>query len=193
MSNLRAFIAVPLPLDAVQAIRHFVDAHEAALTLAVEARYVPAANLHVTMRFLGDTPEELRYAIRDVLANAAQGTEPLSVRFSGLGAFPNIQRARVLWVGFDEATGALLRMQRAIESGLLDLGLDPEDKPFRAHITVARVKSTRNVGDLSRLIETARDAEIGTFTLDEVALFESRLRDDGPVYRPLERCPLGMR
>ncbi|MBI3073734.1 MAG: RNA 2',3'-cyclic phosphodiesterase [Deltaproteobacteria bacterium] len=190
MSALRAFIAVPLPLDAIQVIRRFIQAHEADLTRVVEARFVPATNLHVTMRFLGDTAPELRFAIRDVLAAAAREIRPLAVRIAGFGAFPNVQRARVLWVGFDEPTGALERMQRAIENGLVDLGFDAEDKPFRAHITIARVKSTRNVGELSRFVETHRDEEIGATTLSEVALFESRLRDDGPIYRALERCPL---
>lgn len=192
MSNTRAFIAVPLPLDAVQAIHRFVAAHEGELNRVAHARFVPAAHYHVTLRFLGDTPVELRYAIRDVLAGAAGEARPFSIRIVGIGAFPNVQRARVLWVGFDEPTGALSRMQRVIEDGLLALGLDPEDKPFRTHITVARIKSTRNVGDLSRLIESYRDAEIVSSTLSEVVLYESRMRDDGPIYSPLERCAFGM-
>lgn len=189
MPDMRAFIAIPFQLATVQAIQQFVRKQGAAIERGVQARFIPPQNIHLTIRFLGDVSEEFRFVIRDAIRRVADHCPAVEGRIVGLGAFPNASRARVIWVGLDETTGAIERVHKEIEAGLVDIGLDPEDRAFSPHVTIARVKATRHVGELTRVIDENREVAISPCALSEVVLYQSVLGEGGPRYEPLERCP----
>src|SRR5262249_34021672 len=135
--------------------------------------WVPAANLHVTLKFLGWTREEALEAIRDRVAKEASNFAPFEVRAKGLGAFPTATSPRVVWVGLDDGGGVLARLASGCEQWMSDLGFIKEERPFRPHVTIGRVKEGR--GSLADLIAKYADRDCGTSQIREVVLYQSKL------------------
>jgi len=166
---------------------------------AVQERFegVPGLNLtdphqaHVTMKFVGDRPEEDLPAIADAVerAVAAADTEPFEAEFGDLGVFPNPEYVRVVWLGVHGGSDRLTALHESIERELVDLGLDPEDHEFTPHVTLARMEHAGGK-ETVRAALSGSDPEAGRMTVSEVRLTESTLTDEGPVYETVERFPL---
>jgi RNA 2',3'-cyclic 3'-phosphodiesterase len=182
---VRTFVA----LNLASAVR---DAAHASLQPLVDralpVRWTDAAGLHLTLKFLGDIEgaeiERLDASLRAV----AQRHEPLTLQLGGLGAFPSLRRANIIWLGV-AAEPALMSLQRDTELALSRLGYAREQKPFRPHITVARARNGARPPDIERLIgthdwTTASPVE----TLD---VMRSHLDPRGARYEPLLRIRLG--
>lgn len=126
----RLFVAIDLPPE--------VKAIVAGLSRELSgARWVGGEELHLTLRFLGEVDADLFASIKTALAGVAGASFPLGLR--GVGHFPPGRHPRVLWVGM-ETTPPLLRLQRDIELALIGVGVEPDERPFSPHITVARLK-----------------------------------------------------
>jgi len=122
------------------------------------------------------------------VAACARGTGPLPARVRGLGGFPSLHRARVLWVGL-EAPG-LAELAGAIDHAVAPLGVEPERRPFAGHITVGRVGGTRGWHRVEALFDAHRDDVFGDCCFEAVTIYRSTLRPDGAVYTPLWQIPL---
>ncbi|MBM3321770.1 MAG: RNA 2',3'-cyclic phosphodiesterase [Candidatus Eisenbacteria bacterium] len=134
--RIRAFLALPLSEEQ----RAELDRKVAPLRVLGEpVRWVPAENLHVTLRFFGDIGNEGRARIEKRVRQAASGTAPFLFRLGAAGAFPNLRGARVLWVGVSEGEEALVSLAARVEDSIEGLGF-PREKRFHAHITVGRTK-----------------------------------------------------
>lgn len=186
---MRCFIAISLP-DALHA-------HLAALSRALRAeaacrafRFVADGNAHLTLRFLGDVEEDTLTHVRGALAVACRGRGALTLQVGGLGAFPGLQRPRVLWVGVDEPTGALAELQGVAEAAAVGAGLSPEPRPFASHLTLARLRERRTPPPLDEIAKRLVVAPFGAFVAQGVTLFRSELGAGVPVYRVLEEFPL---
>ena len=152
-------------------------------------RAVSAEQLHLTLRFLGDTDEGLVEGIKRVMASAVRGVEPFPLHFEGVGAFPNPRRARVVWIGLRGAE-PLVEMSRIIERGVVDLGFAPENRPFRPHATVARVKNLRRHERLASLLERWGDRSFSVMEVRSLELKRSQLTPHGPIYSTVHSTPL---
>jgi len=108
-------------------------------------------------------------------------TPPCDVIYGGLGAFPSKKHPKVIWFGCEEKTGTLLSLRKRIEGELLPLGFKAEERPFHPHVTLARVRSERNTGNLISLLEN-RMLEPRTVEIGEIQLMKSRLNPGGSVY-----------
>lgn len=181
---LRLFVAVDLPEESLDlaelAEAPFRERHP-------RGRWVPRANRHVTVKFLGSTYPRLIEWVHGTVAAAASAHEPVPTRLLGIGAFPSARRARVLWAGLDDREGGLARLAGALDDALAR-EFRPEKRAFTAHLTVARF-------DPPVPLEGLEDAELegDPFVVDHVVLFRSHLRRPAPVYEPLETFPLGTR
>lgn len=148
-------------------------------------RGVAPANWHLTLHFLGPT-DEVAY---DRVC-AAMDAAPLGSRFSvtveGVGAFPNPRRATVLWLGITRGAERLDELAATVEEAVAEAGLPPEERPFRPHLTVSRLRPHQ---DVTPLIERGGVGPVA-FGVGEVVLFRSHLQRGGPRYEPLERFPL---
>ena len=151
-------------------------------------RWARAEALHVTLRFLGATPEDRVSPLATALRRETAGIAPFPVRLGALAGFPDPRRPRVVFLGLDdEPAGALAALAAAAERAALAEGFAPETRPFHGHLTLGRRREQRR---LLRLPEDAR-AEAAPFVVDSVVLFRSQLSLAGPTYTPLERIALG--
>ena len=181
MITIRAFIAIDLPPDVKAALgRVAVTLGEGLPRGAV--RWVRPEQMHLTLAFLGDTPVEKLSAIHKAMDGVVARQQPFTLALDGVGCFPNRRRPRVVWVGLAAAgggeSGPLLALKAALDEALTPLGWPLEDKPFRAHLTLGRVKDERAVQG----IEWAADVPPLAAPVSAIHLIESQLRPDGPVY-----------
>ncbi len=194
MPGRRLFVAVALPEDAAEAVRSIVDEVRAEPLPegARDVRWVRLDGLHLTLRFLGPTAEErvapTVAAVRTV-ASAAAG--PIDLELGGAGTFPPQGRPRALWIGMAAGAEALTGLAAELNTALASAGWDRDDRPFRAHLTVARSDGvpagTLVAGRLARVMAERRIAA----RVDSIGLFES-VTGGGPArYVPVTSVPLG--
>lgn len=188
---MRLFTAVELP----EAVRNDLAAGAAPGIARIRgARAVPPDRMHVTVRFLGSVDPRLAARIRDDLRTAAAAVPAGTalVRFSWGERLP--RRIRVYWAGIDDAGGTLGRLETAVTRVLTPLGVPPESRPYRPHVTLARVRRERGARTPSLEAEasavTAGAWPAVEFAVRELVLFESRLRSDGAEYAAVARFPL---
>jgi RNA 2',3'-cyclic 3'-phosphodiesterase len=190
MSMLRAFIAVEIPAEIQQKIHRETSNLRKGIDSLV--RWVPPQNMHLTLKFLGDvSPNSLEF-IKQMLRTEAETIACFDIHLAGLGAFPNLKRPRVLYVGI-QAPAALDALARAIDSASRRLGYEPEERPFSAHLTLGRVRQNANAAEqmqIRRTIEGTQVDLLGTAKVDSVHLFKSDLNPGGSVYTRLYSAPL---
>jgi 2'-5' RNA ligase len=150
-------------------------------------RWVPRAQWHITLRFLGPVaaPDRFVAVLRHALAGLATGR----IALGDSGAFPTPARATVLWVGVHEGAEWLRGPAGAVERAAVGAGLAPEPRPFRPHLTLARIRTPRPIQPLLR--EIGSDPIGPAWTVDDVVLFESDTRADGAVHHPIHSFHLG--
>lgn len=183
---MRAFIALTLPTvlrDRLAGVQNRLRGTDAKVT------WVKPRAMHLTLRFLGDIDEDQAAMLAAVVrAEGARATEALELEIGGLGAFPNRNRPRVIWAGVAEHDG-LRAMAQRIETAARDAGVDPEDKPFRAHLTLGRVKALPP-GDALPVRLRTLDLPAERVEMTELALIRSRLTPAGPRYDTLASARL---
>src|SRR5262245_36382950 len=186
---MRCFVAIDPPADVRAAIAE-VQRRLRASAGAADVRWVDAAVVHLTLKFLGEVAEARVPAITESLRVVAAPAAPLALALGGLGAFPTARRARVVWIGITAGAVDLARLAGGVDQALAGLGFVPDARPFNAHLTVGRVRSPRGIGRLAGAIEAAPRDEIGAWTVREVVLYRSHLRPTGAVYEAMARLPL---
>ena len=199
----RLFVAVPLPEAACEAIGGIVDAVRARLAAADEeaagrggapggrVRWVRMDGLHITLRFLGGTAEALVDQISAALDDAARDIAPFEVVIDGAGGFPSAGRPRALWLGIVDGADDLGHLARRFDGSLAAAGWPSEDRPFRAHLTLARTDGVR-AGPLAARELTARAASLDLrFVADRAVLFRSHLGGGPARYEALHEARFG--
>jgi 2'-5' RNA ligase len=176
---VRLFVAVNLPEEERRA------AHAAVAPLrdaGLPAKWVPAASLHVTLRFLGEVAEDREAAIAAALDGVVAPARPFDVGLGGVGAFPALARPRVIWLGV-EAHPALELLANDVERALRPLGFEPELRPFSPHITLGRVRQGAKRGAFAALERLAGAVTWeGMAAVDSVDLMVSVLGPGGAEY-----------
>lgn len=184
--TVRAFVALPCP----PAIREAIEADLPGWhRLGGRIRWSPPERIHLTLRFLGDSRSDQLAEVRRGLRGIADDVEPLEVRPTEVGAFPHWRRPRVVWLGLDGGE-ALTELAGAVEAVVRSAGFEADDRDFRPHLTLARVKGRRGVKRVIRAVRGWRP-ETGSEIVDEMILFESELRPEGARHTPIGRFRLG--
>lgn len=167
-------------------------------------KWVPPENLHLTIKFLGEAPDERLPDIEAACRRAAAGARSFSLRLRGMGAFPNARRPRVLWVGIDAPPPALRELVARTEAELAPLGFEREEREFDPHVTIGRIRPphpvrrpgagrapSREIGPgLMGAIAAEAAFDAGTVAVAALTLMRSQLRPRGPIYTPVSRYPL---
>jgi 2'-5' RNA ligase len=185
---MRLFLAINLPADVAAEIdRRVAPLRDAAPAL----RWIPPEKWHLTVRFIGDEPLERVAVIREALDRATAGHGEAPLALGGIGAFPNFRRARVVWLGV-APDPKLEMLHHDVETACVALGMEPEGRPFRPHVTLARVAEGTAEPVLRALSRAARAVRYSdVIDAGTVDLMASELAPDGPRYRMLHSSPLG--
>jgi 2'-5' RNA ligase len=178
----RLFIAVPLTEDERHRIAHLL---RSGIPRGLPGRAVRPENWHLTLRFLGSTEPVARDRVTAEMDAADLGAR-FSVRWGGIGAFPRTRRATVLWLGLEEGGPALSRLAATVAEAVEAAGFPPEDRPFRGHLTLSRIRPHQDVTALVDGMEPLG----GTMPVDRVVLVRSHLGRGGARYENLEEFPL---
>lgn len=177
---LRLFIGIAMPEPVAEAL-----ARRAAGLPG--ARWVPPENHHLTLRFIGEVDEGTAHDVDEALDLVAEPAFSLSLE--GLGSFGKGQRQLALWAGV-ERSEPLLHLRAKIESALVRAGLEPEERKFSPHVTLAYLNETPQAR-LAQYMALHGLLREGPFPVDRFVLFESVPGSGGPVYHPLQEYPLG--
>lgn len=192
VNAIRTFIGIHLPEWIQQKLGETISRINTPPLGAV--RWVPAHNIHLTLKFLGDvSPANLNTLVGVLRAEAARHKE-FEVEIEDLGAFPSIQRPRVIWIGV-KAPPILLRLQHGIESETRKLGYPTEDRPFSPHLTLGRVSSHASpfdVQQIARRMEGTQVGLLGNVSVDSITIFRSDLNPGGSVYSVIQTASLAM-
>jgi 2'-5' RNA ligase len=186
MSLLRSFLAVEMPV-ALQRAVYDETAGIRELLGPELVKWVPQENLHLTLKFLGDTAPSAVEQIKAALQAQVSHFEPLLLVLHGFGAFPNTARPRVLWVGLG-VPPAFRSIQREIDLATVRLGYGAEERQFTPHLTVGRVRPNLPAAQVQRLraaLEHTSVRRVGTLEVDAIHLFKSTLQPGGSVYTKL--------
>jgi len=182
--QLRTFIAVKFPLTA--------ELRDVCVELESMGRPIkPIAQdgIHVTLKFLGDTKQADVPAIGQTIHDVAAGKAAFEAELMGLGAFPNVRRPSVVWAGLAGAE-MLSTIASELSKRLQRLGYEAEKRPFRPHLTLARVRNQPPPPELSELIEAFASTTFGSVRIETLVFFQSELRRDGPQYTVLSTSDL---
>lgn len=186
---MRTFIAIEIP-DAVKAA---LSAMQRELQRAgADVSWTGPENFHLTLRFLGEVEEKRLEEVKRVCGNAAATVPPFTLHLNGTGVFPNFRQPRVLWAGLAGEIEVARELQARVETGLVSLGFAPEDKPFKPHLTVGRVKSPKNARQVAALTEIHSLPEL-SFEVREIVLMKSDLHSTGARYTALARSELQLK
>jgi len=151
---------------------------------AENVKWVDPANFHLTLAFLGDTEEKRIGSLQRMLEEKCSGFGVFDFTLAGTGVFKSFRDPRVIWVGIRSAE-RLTMLYNIIDEGLKNIGFEIEERRFRPHLTLGRVKSCRDTENLKSVLEKYRDQEFQVVHVKEVILFESILMQTGPIYKVL--------
>jgi RNA 2',3'-cyclic 3'-phosphodiesterase len=181
---VRLFVAIQIPLEIRIALAGFVTGLR---SLAPQAKWVRAENLHVTLKFLGETdPSKLEFVVKTL--QAIRSIRPITLEFRGLGFFPNEKRARVFWAGLVSSAN-LPQLAQDIDRNLHALGFPDEEKPFTAHLTLARFNPPGLPPSLAETVKQHSSRSFRSMTVQEFHLIESKLKSSGAEYTTLQSFP----
>jgi 2'-5' RNA ligase len=177
---MRLFVALSIPEETRSSLAALVSRLRPSCRTA---RWVRMEGVHITLKFIGETPAEKLQGIRASLASIPR-RDPIALKFRGLAFFPDARRPRVLWAGIESGAG-LAVLAEAVEASLAALGIAPEARKFSPHLTLARFSSPRGLDHLQAAIEKAGALEFGGATAQEFHLYQSVLKPGGAEYTQL--------
>lgn len=180
---MRLFSAVAIAPAALTEIARV----EAALDAHVEVkRWQPVANMHITVHFFGELPEDVVPGLAERLADASHVVSPFDLRLGALGAFPKRGQPRVLWLGVEDVSQSLSALEHTMRMAIADLALLREARPYSPHITLARdPRLSLRVSELADRVPV----EPVAWRVDHAALYRSVLTPQGAQYSVLHRFP----
>jgi 2'-5' RNA ligase len=187
MATVRTFIAIELDKSCKSELLRLQTRLRDQLSPR-SVRWVQPDGIHLTLKFLGDTPVDKVEEVKAALALAAAEVGPFAFTVGGLGCFPNPHQPRVVWVGLQEPAGALVRLQKAVEAHVAPLGFPTEKRPFSPHLTLGRVQryaSSSEVREVGQVVVATTVGTIIEMTVDVVFYIQSDLRPSGAVYTTL--------
>jgi 2'-5' RNA ligase len=188
---IRAFIAVTLPEPLTDLV---FEVQQTLKDLGLRIAWVPPGNVHLTLKFLGDIEPADIDPIAEVMSESAQRTESLTFTAKGLGVFPDLRRPRVVWLGITGDMQQLIALQLDLDARLVALGkgrFKPEDRPFKGHLTLGRIKGGLDSGILTKALRETGRIQSQAFAVDAIHLIQSRLTSSGSIYSPLRSVVFG--
>jgi 2'-5' RNA ligase len=185
--TIRAFLAIDPPSEVLRGIAEIQGVLKSNIRGSIS--WVRPEGIHLTLKFFGNIGREDLPSISEIAKVHAASTPPLNLHVQGLGVFPGPRRPRVLWIGMGGDTERLIVLQKTIDQGLEACGFRKEERPFRAHLTLARIKSPQGLAGIERMLAESGAKGAGTFEARSLTLFKSDLTPKGAIYTVLGNFP----
>src|SRR5215471_13771566 len=183
---MRTFIAIEIPSE----IKSALAALQTELRRAgADVSWTKPENLHLTLNFLGEVDEKRIVEVEQACVSAAAEFRPFTLSLNDTGVFPNARQPRVLWAGLAGEIEKAVEMRKRINDGLALIGFEREDKDFRPHLTIGRVKSNKKTRELLAIAD-ARQVPALSFVVTEIVLMKSELHPAGARYTPMAKVCL---
>ncbi len=183
MEQIRSFIAIELTEEAKTCLRQLQSCLK--MDYQPYVKWVDPNGVHLTLKFLGNVPADKISAIQKAMETACSGIPPFQLELKDTGAFPNLKRVQVIWVGVSGDTEKLSLLQKRIDSALSPLGFAVEARPFTPHLTLARLRESASPGERQEMGELIAQTKLGSTCLinvDCVNLMRSQLSREGAIY-----------
>lgn len=187
MGKVRCFIAIEMPPAVRDALGEVSNLLASQLT-GGGVRWVKPSNIHLTLRFLGDTDPAVIESVVESLDHVGSTNAPFKLRLGELGCFPNSRKPRVIWVGLNGNTNQLVALHQTLQQNLQPLGWEPERRAFRPHLTLGRVKDTGKVIAANLPWGEVLGSEV--LEARAICLIRSDLKPSGAVYTTLHESML---
>ncbi len=185
---MRTFIAIELDINIKNNLSEFIRKLDMG---SKSIRWVKPQGMHLTLKFLGEIPEEKVHQVREVLEQSLRGYPAFSLRLKGTGSFPpRAKFPRVLWVGV-EHNETLQKIQARLENGLEKLHFPKEKREYHPHLTLGRIKAPRNLDPVLTLLKEKEKKDFGEMKVGKITLFQSLLKPTGAEYAVLSEHRLG--
>jgi 2'-5' RNA ligase len=184
MSTFRGFIAIE-----IQAAPSIIEFEKAITKTGADVKLVEPKNIHLTLKFLGDTDENQIDAIEQVIKESVKGASPFPVTLKGTGVFPNEKYLKVIWIGITNGD-IMKKIADNIDKKLETLGFKKENRGFSPHLTIGRVKTAKNKEQLLTVIKNHNENEFLHQEIHSVTLKKSDLTPTGPIYTTLREIQL---
>jgi len=184
---IRAFLAIEPPETVRQAMAVVQNRLKYCVSGAIS--WVRPEGIHLTLKFFGNIAETDIDRISAAVEPVAARFAPLDLQVRRVGLFPDSRRPRVIWLGLEGDVSALKALQEEADRELERYGFSREDRPFRAHLTLARIKSPRGLTGLDRIMKKSEVYEAGRFRAEGLTLFRSDLTPQGAIYSKLANYP----
>ena len=179
--QVRSFVSIDLQDQ--QILSRIASILSSLQSLGGDLKPVELENIHLTLKFLGNVPSSRMTQVKSLLLKLTFPT--FTAEIKGAGAFPNLNRMNVIWVGVNEGWSFVEQIYEQVEKLLSSLGFRRENRPFSPHITVARVRSARKRDEIANFLRHLGDESFGSFVVDKVQLKQSILSSSGPKYSTL--------
>jgi len=205
MATIRAFIAVEIDHPNKEKLSALISHLKKP---NADVKWVNDTHMHLTLKFLGNIEQAKIKEISEALNSIAKGFKVFAVQFSKIGAFPNMHRPRVIWLGIDKGSDALKLLNGKIETGMEQIGYAPstssldklgtslgagkEKREYRSHLTLGRVRSLKNISGLAKLIDGHQLDFQDEIKIDRLILFQSTLTPKGAIYTRLSEHPFSV-
>ena len=188
---MRIFIAVELPAKSREKIDTIINYFKTQLPNQ-SLKWVGAENLHLTIKFIGEIPEEALSKVKIIIDDVLAQQPEFSISIEGLGMFPNLNNPQVIWLGIIGGD-PLVSIHHQLNQSLAQIGVKPDHRPLSPHLTIARVRQGVDRFTLSTIgnsLPGFKVDSLGSFTIDRITLFQSNLKPTGPHYKALYHRPL---
>lgn len=191
MNKIRTFVAIEIP-DGIRS--KLAELQSELKPLGGRVSWVKVDNIHLTLKFLGDTETTLIDQIASQLQRSVETIAPFRVDVAGVGAFPNEKHPRVIWVGASSQPDDQLKLLAArIDAETARFGFQKENRPFSGHLTLGRVKDLRGIEPIMERLNAHNDFHAGDFWAEKFVFMRSELHPSGSIYTPLKIITLGQR
>ena len=185
---MRLFIGIGLSPDCRRAIAGAVAPLR---KKGIPVSWTPEHNLHLTLKFLGETPASRVNELAGLMAEAGRGIPPFTLRIEEAGAFPTLRTPRVLWIGIREPLELVRKLHQNMENALSGAGFPRDERPFHPHVTVGRVRGRVAPGWGETYASAVSGVAFDTVSVASYRVYESRLSPSGANYSVLREVPFG--
>lgn len=180
--TLRLFVALPLPAPLKMKISGELLA--APYMKRTGLRPTPAANLHLTLHFIGDARAQSLHPLKQSLMTALSGISKFRLELRGSGVFPSMASPRVLWLGFtNKSREPLISLASCVKKACAEVGLTGDAKPFKPHLTIARIDNRFDTANTPAILANLTQFQADPFDAREVIVYSSDLSGHAPIYR----------